>query len=69
MKLTLGDIKAIEQVALDDRPGIVRNEWFEFLETGPGLLDSTDGDSYTLVDRGTAVCFSDIDGTDKKLRV
>jgi hypothetical protein len=62
-------LETIEVVALDDRPGVVRNEWFEFLETGPGLLDSTDGDSYTLVDRGTAVCFSDIDGTDKKLRV
>ena len=62
-------LETIEVVALDDRPGTVRNEWFEFLETGPGLLDSTDGDSYTLVDRGTAVCFSDIDGTDKKLRV
>jgi hypothetical protein len=62
-------LETIEVVALDDRPGVVRNEWFEFLETGPGLLDSTDCDSYTLVDRGTAVCFSDIDGTDKILRV
>lgn len=62
-------LETIEAVALDNRPGIVRNEWFEFLETGPGLLDSTDCDSYTLVDRGTAVCFSDIDDTDKILRV
>lgn len=61
-------LETIETVAIDDLPGIVRNEWYEFLESGPGLLDSADCDSYTLVDRGEAPCFSDLNDTDKKLR-
>tara|TARA_B110000438_G_C15812320_1_gene650226 strand:+ start:92 stop:1108 length:1017 start_codon:yes stop_codon:yes gene_type:complete len=64
-------LETIETVAIDNNPAVVRNEWFEFLESGVGLIDSTGLDSYTLIDRGTAACFSDIDTTapDKKLRV
>ena len=61
-------LETIETVAIDDLPGVVRNEWYEFLESGPGLRDSADCDSYTLIDRGEAPCFSDLNGTDKKLR-
>ena len=62
-------LETIESVAIDDKPGVVRNEWYEFLESGPGLRDSSDGDSYTLIDRGEAATFSDINGVNKKLRV
>ena len=61
-------LEAIESVAVDDTPGIIRNQWYEFLEAGPGLRDSTDGDDLTLIDRGEAVCFSDVDTTDGKYK-
>ena len=66
-------LETIESVAVDDVPAIIRNEWFEFLETGIGLVNSSGGDSGTMVDRGQACTFSDIStGTsepDKKLKV
>jgi len=62
-------LETIEAVAVSDNPGVVRNEWYEFLENGPGLRDSADGDDLTLIDRGEAVVFSDIDGVNKKLRL
>ena len=62
-------LETIEAVAVSDTPGIVRNEWYEFLENGPGLRDSADGDDLTLIDRGEAAVFSDIDGSNKRLRL
>jgi len=62
-------IETIEAVAVSDAPAVIRNEWYEFLESGVGLRDSADGDSLTLIDRADAVSFSDIDGLDKKLKV
>lgn len=62
-------LETIESVAVNDAPGIIRNEWYEFLESGPGLLDSKDADAMTLLDRGEAPTFSDLSGTDKKLRL
>jgi hypothetical protein len=63
------ELETIESVAVADDPAIVRNEWFEFLETGYGIQDSQDSDAKTLIDRGEACVFSDIAGTDKKLRL
>ena len=64
-------LEPIETVAIDGVPAVVRNGWFEFLESGPGLADSTGADDLTLLDRGTACVFSDIDTTspDKQLRL
>lgn len=66
-------LETIESVAVDDVPAIIRNEWFEFLETGIGLVNSSGRDSGTLVDRGQACTFSDISAgasePDKKLKV
>ena len=63
-------LETIETVAIDGVPSVVRNEWFEFLESGPGLADSTGADNLTLIDRATACVFSDIDtDNDKKLRL
>jgi len=47
----------------------VRNRWFEFLESGPGILESTDSIGLQLIDQDVAVSFSDIAGTGKKLRL
>ena len=62
-------LETIETVAVADTPGVVRGQWYEFLESGPGLRDSADGESLLLVDRGEACLFSDLTGTDKKLRL
>tara|TARA_Y100001963_G_scaffold160123_1_gene268025 strand:+ start:204 stop:1217 length:1014 start_codon:yes stop_codon:yes gene_type:complete len=65
-------LETIESVAVGGASGKVRDGWYEFLESGPGLRDKDDGDSLTLIDRGTAPCFSDIvtsDGVEKKIRV
>jgi len=65
-------LETIESVAVAGATGRVRDSWFEFLEAGPGLLDTANGDSLTLVDRGETCTFSDIDISDdvnKKLRI
>ena len=63
------ELETIESLAVGDAPALVRNEWFEFLESGNGIQDSDDADAMTLIDRGEACLFSDIAGSDKKLRV
>lgn len=65
-------LETIEAVAVAGSSGKIRDSWFEFLESGPGLLDKADSDSLTLIDRGEAPCFTDIttsDDIDKKIRV
>ena len=62
-------LETIEAVAIDDTPGVVRNRWYEFLDSGPGILESTDHVGRQLIDQDTAVSFSDITGTGKKLRL
>ena len=62
-------LETIETVAVDDVPGTVRNRWFEFLESGPGVLDSKDCIGLQLIDQDTAASFSDISGTGKKIRI
>ena len=62
-------LETIEAVAIDDVPGVVRNRWFEFLESGPGILESTDKIGLQLIDQDVAASFSDITGTGKKLRL
>tara|TARA_R100000808_G_scaffold25091_1_gene61738 strand:- start:3389 stop:4357 length:969 start_codon:yes stop_codon:yes gene_type:complete len=62
-------LQTIEAVAIDDKPGTVRNRWFEFLETGPGVLDSNDSIGGQLIDQDVACSFSDISGTGKRIRV
>jgi len=61
-------LETIEAVAVNDSPAQIRNEWYEFLEAGVGIRDSEDSDDLTLIDRGEACTFSDIAGTDKKLK-
>lgn len=63
------EVEGIEAFALESRPGTVRNQWFEFLESGPGLLASDDNIGVQLIDRGLAVAFDDVVGTGKKLAV
>lgn len=63
------DIETIEAWASCDDPGTVRNQFFEFIDNGPGQMSATDGSARQLVDRGNAVAFDDVRGTGKKLAI
>jgi len=63
------EIETIEAAALCDVPMDIRNDWYEFLQAGPGVLTESCGPNLTLVDRGDAVAFDDVKGLNKKLRV
>src|SRR6185503_13720414 len=68
-------IASIEAISVCNSPIIIRNGWFEFLETGPGLQGDGEGSCNTgcgglqLFDRGTACTFADILGVNKKIKV
>jgi len=67
-------IAAVEAVAICNTPILIRNGWFEFLETGPGLQGDGTGSCNTcgglqMFDRGTACTFADIIGVNKKIKV
>lgn len=62
-------VEAIEAFAVEGCPGTVRSEWFEFIESGPGLVDPETCIGRQLVDRGLACAFDDVRGTGKKLAV
>jgi hypothetical protein len=52
-----------------DMPGTVRNGWYEVSGNGPGLLNSDDMQTGTLIDRGTSATFDEITGTASKVKV
>ena len=65
-------LETIEAVSISGSSGTIRDSWFEFLESGPGLMDKAGADALTLVDRGEAPCFTDLDVSDdidKRIRV
>jgi len=53
-------VAAIESAAICGYPITVRNEWFEFMESGYGLRCCSPTCDPQLFDRGTAVTFRDI---------
>ncbi len=55
-------IETIETVAVNDAVGTVRNQWFEFLESGYGLLDNKDNVGVQLLDRGESPVHTDLTG-------
>lgn len=63
------ELQTIEAAAVCDCPVSLRNQFYEFIESGPGLVDSLNGPRLTMVDRGYAVAFDDVTGADKKLAV
>ena len=62
-------IETIERVAVNEAVGVVRNQWFEFVETGYGLLDNKDNVGVQILDRGESPTQSDMSGAGKKVRV
>lgn len=62
-------IETIETVAVNDNVGTVRNGWFEFLDSGYGLLDNGDNVGIQLLDRGEVPIHTELTGAGKKVRV
>lgn len=62
-------LETVEAIAICDRPGTVRGEWFEFLDAGPGVLKETNDIGDQIVDRGEACAFDDVRGSFKRLAV
>lgn len=62
-------IETIETVAVSENVGVVRNGWFEFVESGYGLLDNKDNVGYQLLDRGESPTHKDMSGAGKPIRV
>ena len=63
------ELETIEAWATCATPGTVRNQWFEFIDNGPGPMSAQDGSRLQLVDRMNAVAFDDVIGTGKKLAI
>lgn len=63
------EVDGIEAFAVESVPGIVRNAWFEFLESGPGIVAEDACLGTQLLDHGLACAFDDVRGTGKKLAV
>lgn len=62
-------IETIEAWALCNNPGSIRNGWYEFLNSGPGIMDVDGCNSTNLIDRGNAVAFDEVTGTNKRLAI
>lgn len=61
------EIETIEAAALCNWPMDIRNGWYEFLQSGPGVMAENCGPCLTLIDRGNSIAFDDIKGEDKKI--
>lgn len=67
-------IETILAVAICNKPGTVRNGWYEFLSFGPGMLTQSDNcgscwGGNQLIDQGEAATFDNVVGTGKKIAV
>jgi hypothetical protein len=63
------ELETIEAAMIDRTPIKIRNQWFEFLGSGPGGMDQSSIVGLQLVDRGNSVAFDEVAGTDKKLAI
>lgn len=63
------ELETVEACIIDSTPATIRNQWYEFLGSGPGGLDQDSYVGLALVDRGSSVTFDTIAGEDKKLAV
>jgi hypothetical protein len=64
------EIETILGASLCDRPIVIRGQFYEFLENGPGILSGERCEpSLTLVDRGSAPAFDDVPDTGYKLAI
>lgn len=62
-------IETVEAFAIDSCPGIVRNGWFEFLGSGPGVQSDDSCFTNQLIMGDEVSSFDNVLGTDKKLAI
>lgn len=63
-------IESIRAFSICDCPGVIHNDWYEFLANGPGKLSCDSCISNRLVQRGDGyVTHTDIIGINKKIKV
>lgn len=62
-------IETVEAFSICESPGMVRGEAFEFLPNGPGQMKANYNWGNICVDRGEAIAFDDVVGSNKKLKV
>ena len=62
-------IESVEAFAICRDPGMIRSQWYEFMDYGPGQIKYDDCGPDMLVDRGLACAFDDIVTTGSKIRV
>lgn len=62
-------LETIEAYAICESPGVVRNQWFDFLGSGFGLSSGNSGWAYNLMDRGEVSTYDEFNGTASKVRV
>lgn len=64
------EIETIESYAICKVPRSIRNQWYEFLQSGPGIMSETCGNGYELIDRGEACCYDDpLGGSTKRYKL
>jgi hypothetical protein len=68
-------LETIESIAICNTPVTIRNQWYEFAESGPGLQGDLATDACgtcvggQLLDRGNFCTFTDITGLVSKVRI
>lgn len=63
------ELENIKAYSLKATPGVVRGEFFEFLEAGPGILDEDSDIGTAAVDRGEFPAYDDITSGTKKIAI
>lgn len=62
-------IATIESLSVSNIPINTRNGWFEFLDQGYGIRSCDGTTDWEAIDRGTAVTYSDVEPSGKKLKL
>lgn len=63
------ELETIEAASMCGCNLTIRNDWYEFLENGPGTMCADSGIAGQLINRGNAVAFDDVTATGCKLAV
>jgi len=64
------EIETIESFAICSTPGSVRSQWYEFLQSGPGIVGAGNPvGGNQLIDQGEFPAFDDVIGTGKKIGI
>ena len=62
-------VASIEALAVNDQPITLRNNWFEYLQTGFGIRSTSNSSELQLMDRGRSAVFLDMTDFSSTLQV